>query len=122
MSKNFVTGIFLLVLILTMLWIMEPQKEDVSENIIFFEESRGIADDWVKNNLLDNYSNNDFELVLKEKEEVIENSIYRFSFVLQLKNNEYKNKDYHKVEIIVDNKEVLAATKDGILIQIKRNN
>ncbi len=122
MSKNFVTGVFLLVLILTMLWVMEPEKENINEELIFFQKSNEIATDWIKNNLTDNYYNNDFELILKEKEEIIKNSIYRFSFILQFKSNEYKDQDYYDIEVIVDNKEVLAATKNGVLVQIKRNN
>ena len=39
MSRKFITGIFLLVLILAILWMMEPQQKEIDKDFIDIEES-----------------------------------------------------------------------------------
>ncbi len=39
MSKNFIAGIFLLVLILAMLWMMESQEKNIQEDNVILEKN-----------------------------------------------------------------------------------
>ena len=127
MSKNFITGIFLLVLILAMLWLMGSQEKDIDKNFVTLEKSREETIKWIENES-PTYLHDGFDLVLINEETIIENSTYRFIFDFNSTTTGFGDRTEkitaqvitsHQMELIVDRGEVISAITDDIFSEIQ---
>ncbi len=125
MSKNFVVGIFLLVLILALLWVMEPKKEENNNLLPSLEQSKQIAIKWIKSNS-PTYLYDGYDLNLKEEKEIIKDIAFKFDFNFKTQNQGYGNREnkpvnqiktHREMEIIIYKGKIMLAITDGVFCE-----
>ena len=126
-KKIIIIAAVLLIVFGLLVLIGRTEKPMIDDEVFTIEESREIAENWIKNNSL-TYVFDGHNLSLESEQELLKQKIYSFIFSFESRSAGYGDRTDqmtaqvitpHTIEIIVDEGEVVIAVTDEIYDEIK---